>query len=549
MTVSFYLPPLLLLAPVIGALLVYLFLRVQVWSSPDSKSVESHGLWVGIIGWMASSLQGAMSAGIIRANPGASNAPFTSEALLSALSWPIAAVLLVHALGQWSYPAPKAPRRYAELTVRRIRDFLPRKLAWTTGLIFAYAAAAIASIASLPAFTPVLPAPAPPSPMGTTTYTGQGQDGRIAGSELAGWLGGALLVLAAGTWLVLLLMARRRQLETLDSDDNKSLRAIAANRLLRTVSTIAAGLAAIAGNYATLPAPGAVWQSSWFNVLGLVNVAVLLVMWWWRVPKLPSLAASKNAVSGRSLRTDPATHGAVKLTVSLGAGLGIAGALPLLTLGMWFGFHPKQGQGPLTPAIIISVTATLILLAVAAGELLIARNYGDPEAPLHWPRQAVSKGLFYFALASAAVFLVTIVMTGMGEVLLVGPPTWPSTLLLMVGVGLVGAASILATRRRRGLPEAPGEDSLDAALRAIAMYRIVRTLAAFLLAQSALMLLGNAEAWAALFPAFDRLGPSPAPIIGAILLATSVAAAVTPVRSLFRNLSRRSAFPQETPTP
>jgi hypothetical protein len=542
---SFYLPPLLLLGPLVGAVLVYLFLRVQVWSKPDAKSVESHGLWVGIIGWMASSLQGAMSTGILKANPSASasNAPTAPDQIFTALAWPVLAALTVHALGQWSYPGPKAARRYAELTVRRIRDFLPRKLAFWTAGMFVYAAIAIGSIAALPAYAPVAPAPAPPAPVGTTVYTGQGQDGRIAGSELAGWLGGALLVLAVGTWLVLVLIARRRQLETLSSEDNVILRAIAANRLLRTVSTIAAGLAAIAGNYAALPAPGATWQSSWFNALGAVNMAVLLVMWWWKVPILPSLQAARRSVSGAALRADPRTHGAAKLSVSLGAVLGVAGVLPLLTLVYWFGFIPEENKGSMGPGIVVSVTAALVLLTIAAGELLIARNYGDPDAPLAWPRQAVSRGLLTFAIVSAALFAVTIVMTATAQALLVGPPTWPAYLALTFGVGLVGAAAILATRRRRGLPE-PGEKrGLDAALRAITMFRIVRTLAAFLLAQSAVMLLGNAEAWGTLFPAFNQLGPSPVYMAGVVLAVAAIAVAVTPVRSLFRAIPRSKPAP------
>ncbi|WP_144659384.1 hypothetical protein [Paenarthrobacter nicotinovorans] len=543
---SFYLPPLLLLGPLVGAVLVYLFLRVQVWSRPDAKSVESHGLWVGIIGWMASSLQGAMSTGILKANPSASasNAPTAPDQIFTALAWPVLAALTVHALGQWSYPGPKAARRYAELTVRRIRDFLPRKLTFWTAGIFVYAAVGIGSIAALPAYAPVAPDTTPRQlPDYNTGYVGQGQDGRIAGSEVAGWLGGALLVLAVGTWLVLVLIARRRQLETLSSEDNLILRAIAANRLLRTVSTIAAGLAAIAGNYAALPAPGATWQSSWFNALGAVNMAVLLVMWWWKVPVLPSLHAARKFTSGAALRADPRTHGAAKLSVSLGAVLGVAGVLPLLALVFWFGFFPIQGQDSLGPVIVVSVTAALVLLTIAAGELLIARNYGVPDEPPAWPRQAVSKGLLTFAIISAAVFVVTIVMTATAQALLVGSPTWPAYLALTFGVGLVGAAAILATRRRRGLPE-PGENrGLDAALRAITMFRIVRTLAAFFLAQSAVMLLGSAEAWGTLFPAFNQLGPSPVYMAGVVLAVAAIAVAVTPVRSLFRAIPRSKPAP------
>ncbi|MGP0221802.1 MULTISPECIES: hypothetical protein [unclassified Paenarthrobacter] len=546
---SIDLPPLLLLGPALGAILVYLFLRVQVWSTADAKSVESHGLWVGIIGWMASSLQGAMSTGVIRAHSTASNAPHTAEDIVTALAWPIAATLAVHILGQLSYPAPKAPRRYAEISVRRIRDFLPRKLAWTTAAIFAYAAIAIATIATQPAYAAVLPSPAPPSAEGTTIYPGQGQDGRIAGSELAWWLGGALAVLAAATWLVLVLIARRRQLENLGSDDNRVLRTIATNRLLRTVSTIAAGLATIAGNFASLPAPGATWQSSWFNIPGLVNMAVLLVMWWWKVPKLPSLQELRQPMSSNALRADPRTHAAAKLSISLGAALGLVGALPLLTLVLWFSFIPVEGQGSLAPLVVVTVMATLILLVIIAGELLIAHNHGDPEEPLHWPRRAVSRGLLAFAIASATVFAVTMALTGAGQALLVGTPSWPACLLMTCGVGLIGATAILAARRRRAVPEGHAERGLDAALRAITVFRIVRTLAAYLLANAGLLLLVNVEAWGALFPPFQSIAPSPSTMIGAVLLALSVVAAVTPVRSLFRAIPRDRATKQNQPSP
>jgi hypothetical protein len=540
------LPPLLFLGPMVGAVVVYLFLRMQVWSKPEAESVASHGLWVGIIGWFASSLQGAMSAGILRVNPLGSSAPTTPEQIAGALAWPILACLTVHALGQLSYPAPKAPRRYAELTVRRIRDFLPRKLAWTTAAIFAFAAVVISWIATLPAHTPVLPTPpgqGQPLDSGYVDngYLGQGQEGRIPGWELAAWLGGALLVLAVGTWLVLFLIARRRRLETLDGEDNSVLRSIAANRLLRTVATIAAGLASIAGNFAAQPAPGAMWQSSWFNYVGMVNMAVLLVMWWWRVPVLPSLQKTRNPMSGNALRADPRTHGATKLSISLGAVLGIVGALPLLTLVFWFSYIPAEGQGSLAPLVVVTVMATLILLAIIGGELLMARNYGDPASPAHSPQQAVSKGLLTFAIVSAVVFAIAMTLTGTGQAMMVGTPSWPASLLLACGVGVVGAAAILAARRRRGIPEGDAEHGLDAALRSITMYRIVRTLAAYLLAQAGLLLLVNVEAWGALFPAFNRLAPSPSTIIGAVLLALAVSAAVTPVRSLFRTIPRGSA--------
>lgn len=70
---------------------------------------------------------------VIRAQGGGTTA-------LGVLAWPVLGCLAVHAVGQLSYPGPQRPRRSAVLEVRRVRDFLPRGLAWTVAAIFAAAA-------------------------------------------------------------------------------------------------------------------------------------------------------------------------------------------------------------------------------------------------------------------------------------------------------------------------------------------------------------------------------------------------------------------------
>ncbi|MEV7605414.1 hypothetical protein AB0N65_08230 [Paenarthrobacter sp. NPDC089322] len=551
--VSFSLPPMLLLAPVAGAIIVYLFLRLLVWSRPDATSVESHGLWVGIIGWMASSLQGAMSAGIIRANPAVNNSPSTPDQLFIAFAWPVLATLTIHALGQSSYPAPKAQRRYAELTVRRVLDVLPRRLAWTTAGIAAYAAVAIAWIAALPAYAPVLPS-TPPSAVGPGNNAGYGQDGRIAGSELAAWLGASLLVLVLGTWLVLIFISRRRQLETLDGDDNRMLRTIAANRLLRTVATMAAGLATIAGNFAALPAPGALWQPGWVSYLGFVNMAVLLVMWWWKVPSLPSLEKARRTISGSTLRADPRTHGAARLTVSLGAVLGLIGGIALAA-GFFLAPLLDFTRSPSSLAGLFAATAGVLLLAVAGGEVLVGRNYGDPEAPVHWPVQPVSNGLLSFGIVSVLFLALAISFSAAGQSgphAQFGPRLWLVSLAAAASTALAAAVAILATRLRPGIPEREHEAGLDAALRSIALYRIVRILSAYCLGQAAVLLITSSDAWYRIFPTTpgaSPLGPSPAFIAGIILAVAAVITAVTPVRSLFSAIPRDSSLTQAEPSP
>jgi len=527
------------LGPGIGAVVVYLFLRMLVWSKPDARSLASHGLWVGIIGWMASSLQGAMNAGILPGNPTVPAAQATPEQIGTALAWPILACLAVHALGQSSYPTAKGQRRFTE---RLGWEFLPRLLAWTTTSIFAFTAVVLAWVATLPGHTPVAPSATPPQSQAVDTgYYGQGQDGRIPGWELAAWLGGALLVLASGTLLLLWLIGRRRQLEALDADDDRTLRGIAANRLLRTVATIAAGLATIAGNFAAQPETGSAWQSSWFNALGVVNMAVLLVMLLWPVPRMPSLCTAGQSTSVWALRAHPGTHGAARLTISIGVALGTLGGLAA-AVGFVAMYALTQPQNSWVAPLALGLVAALLLATIWGGDVLIGRNYGTLEAPVRWPLRPVSRGLSSFALASALLFVASLTFV---VAIHAGQPfaaaTWPAAVTGTLLVAAAGAVAVLAARRRRGIPEDDGDTGLDAALRAISMYRIIRTLSAYCLGQSALLLMTSGDAWYRLFvPATGiyPLAPSPAVTLGMVLAAIAVITAVTPVRGLIQAIPR-----------
>lgn len=535
MPVLLNVPPMLLLGPAIAALLVYAVLRWVIWApgtGTSPQTVSEHGLWVGVIGWLASSLQGAMTLGIIPANPSAS-AVVGADSIIPALAWPVLGCLGVHALGQVSYPGPRRMRRQAVLSVRRIKDFLPRRLALTTAAIFVSAAAAIARTATLPGFAAVAPTTVSD---GAYSYYNSGGDGRIPGPEVAAWLGGALLVLAVGTWLVLWLIARRRQLESLDAADNAVLRTIAMNRLLRTVSTVAAGLAVIAGNFAARPDP-AQQTGSWTNFAGLAATVVLLVMWWWRPPRLAS------AGLGVRNRPEPGIaagrqHPAARLVSSLGALLGLAAAVPLVA-GAFLApvIMAAAGYGL---AGLVALTGTCVLLVIAGGELVLQRNYGSPEAPRTWPRQPVNAALLTTAVLALLVFLAALAVTAAGRALLAEDPGWVPVALLTAGTCVAALPAFLRARSRQGVRDAPR--GLDAALRAITVHRIVRTLAATLTAQAGILLLTQTNAWAAVFgsDAFgDAVDPAagswwPATLAGAVLAASAVVIAVIPVGGLAR---------------
>ncbi|MGO4804041.1 hypothetical protein AB4089_02830 [Arthrobacter sp. 2MCAF15] len=553
MPVQFYVPPMLLLGPAIAALLVYAVLRWVIWApgtGTTAQSVSEHGLWVGVIGWLASSLQGAMTLGIIPANPSASSAGVSAvvsaEAIIPALGWPVLGCLAVHALGQVSYPGPRRMRRQAVLSVRRIRDFLPRRLAVTTAAIFVSAAAAIARAATLPGFAAVAPSTIN---HGDYSYNSGGGEGRIPGPEEAAWLGGALLVLAVGTWLVLWLIARRRQLESLDAADNAVLRSIAMNRLLRTVSTVAAGLAVIAGNFAARPDPSQ-GPTSWTNYAGIAATAVLLVMWWWRPPRLAAAGLGVRNRPEAGLAAGP-RHPAVRLIASLGALLGLAAALPLVA-GVFL-TPVVMAPASLGLAVIVALMATAVLLAITGGELLLQRNYGSPEAPRRWPRQAASPALLTTAALALLVFLAVLGVTAAGPALPAEERDWVPAALLMTGTAAASVPALLVARRRQGVPGLPA--GVDTALRAITVHRVVRTLAAALTAQAAVLLLTQSQVWAAVLgpDAFGAGVPPaagfwwPATLAGSVLGGVAVVIAVIPVRMLARDRPTPAPRPDKEP--
>jgi hypothetical protein len=523
MPIQFEMLPMALLRPLMAGLVIFAVLRWVLWepgagSSPASAS--RHALWVGVMGWMASSLQGAGNAGIIPVSTGAASLQQPAD-ILPALTWPILGCLGIHATGQLSYYGPRRARRPATLPARHVSDLLPAALGWTTLGIFAASAGTIAWAAAQP---PYIPLPYTSQPDAGGGFTTVGGDGRIAGTELAACLAGALLVLAAGTALLLWLISWRRDLEELGAGDNKVLRTIAMNRLLRTVATMAAGLAAIAGNFACRPDPSS--TTAWTNAAGLGAVAVLLAMWWWPPLRLPSLSPVP-----RTRGREPSARRPAALSESLGAAIGMAAVLPALASLFLLGTAlPAYGA-----AVVPAIMAVCVLLAILGGELLLQRNYGRKDAIRGWPRRPVAPALLTATVVGSALLAGVIAVTAFGEAALDRPPSWIPTAAATAAVVLAVLPAAFAVRRRHGIGTTVR--GLDAALRAITAYRIVRTLAAFLAAESGGLLITASYAWTPLLEphATPPQNWMPAVVAGAVLVAAGAVISVIPVGRLASN--------------
>ncbi|TQJ41840.1 hypothetical protein FBY33_3959 [Arthrobacter sp. SLBN-112] len=515
-----------LLGPFLLAGGVYFLLRslIRGGSGSDRAATASrHAFWVGLVGWLASSLLPAANAGILPISPGAT----VPVDIPSALAWPVLGCLAVHALGQLSYPRGSVTPRQSG-NPRRVRDLLPRRLGWTVLAVFVGAAAQILWTSTLPRFAPL---PYESQPDGAGGYSTVGGEGRIPGAELAGYLGGALLVLAAGTLVVLVLITRRSLLAGLTSLQDSLLRTITMNRLLRTVATVASGLGAIAGNHAARPDP-ALGPTSWMNPAGMLNLAVLLLMLCWPPPKL-------EGPNGMGRGAPTAAQPATRLSVSIGAAMGLAAFVPAPAVL----FVPGAIAGG--PAVLVALSAAAILAVVAGGEVLLHRNHGLETEPRHWPRQPVSPALMSMLVVSAAVLVAVIVAVAVRQAEVLVQPTWEVTALTSAGIAFLSGIPLMLARRRYSV--AATVPDLDAALRAITVHRVVRTLAAFFAAQAGVLLMSSGPKLHTASP----LGPErwdsvwqAASAVGVVLVTAAVVVAVIPVGASGRGapgLSRRPA--------
>jgi hypothetical protein len=194
------------------------------------------------------------------------------------------------------------------------------------------------------------------------------------------------------------------------------------------------------------------------------------------------------------------------------------------------------------PALVVAVSAASVLVVAAAGELLMQRNYGTPEAGRTWPRQPVSPALLTTAIAALAVLVVVVVVTAAAQTTLVVIPTWPTTVWAAAAVAVLSVLPLAVARTRRGIPALVR--GLDAALRAITVHRVVRALAACFTVQAGVLLLAAAPAVKRAMNQNPAAGAGfwdVASVAGALLAAAGVVIAVIPVRGFARSVPRVSS--------
>ncbi len=220
-----------------------------IQGSPAATRAHRHTVWVtawawawtGGIGALVAAQLGATSAG----NDHVVNWPFVAGRLVGLV--PLlagAGFLLVHVIGEVTWPRPTGPVRRAALVPRTVRDVTGWGLpAWCSGL------------AVLLVVVTVVGGATADSSGRTLTRTGHEWQ-EVWGNPYPGWYYGFLLlvavaVLAALTVLVLRMLVRRATVPEIHRSDDLALRRVSARRVLVGVQlvtgTTLAGVLAVGG--------------------------------------------------------------------------------------------------------------------------------------------------------------------------------------------------------------------------------------------------------------------------------------------------------------
>ena len=267
----------------ISAALLYMLLRFVVAtpkSANVSEAVSQHAFWTALIAFFASGTSGLAN---LWANPDPqASAPADVTAMIMHAASPGLWLGVVYILGQFTWPRHLQPVRQASLEVRSVKDAVPKALAAV--LLACVALSTVAAVAAwndpgAPNRARVdqadLSAPWDGSrdeygnPIDESGYV-MSQDevdaaqnwtepedlepateitGTKPGTEVGPWLLGGLALVVISCGSAATIMIRRPPLQSLDEEDNKILRSIWINRLLRTGIFVVAGFGAASLSY------------------------------------------------------------------------------------------------------------------------------------------------------------------------------------------------------------------------------------------------------------------------------------------------------------
>lgn len=158
--------------------------------------------------------------------------------VLTVVAGPLA-VAVVYALTQRTFPAPQGPRRTASLTRRETAPLLPVGVTVLAGAVLSGIGVVTLLLATEPSVPQIV---APLEQWGTEPADLTSFRPTAAGAAVLPWIAAAVLATGAALAVGLVSIARRRPLEGLHPVEDRAVREVAANRLVRTGVVLLLGI-------------------------------------------------------------------------------------------------------------------------------------------------------------------------------------------------------------------------------------------------------------------------------------------------------------------
>lgn len=158
--------------------------------------------------------------------------------VLTVLAGPLA-VAVVYAVAQRTFPAPQGPRRTAALTRRETAPLLPVGVTVLAGTVLSGIGVVTLLLATEPSVPQIV---APLEQWGAEPADLTSFRPTAAGAAVLPWIAAAVLATGAALAVGLVSIARRRPLEGLHPVEDRAVREVAANRLLRTGVVLLLGI-------------------------------------------------------------------------------------------------------------------------------------------------------------------------------------------------------------------------------------------------------------------------------------------------------------------
>lgn len=509
----------------VQALIIYVILRLAHQSNRPNTAplrlARRHATWAAVIALFVGPVFGTPPLQLLRSPSTYTGLPrsvwSTLPEDLAATAIPFLALGGVYILAQFTGPIGGGSLRMAELTVRRLRDYLPRRLTIYAGSIVLLGALSIALVSALPSIIP----PDRPLDAPVDSYI-LAPLPRLDGGYFATVAGLSYGLFVLGVVVALLVIVRRRRVPTLTHVEDSIIRRVFINRLLRSAALVGVIVTSNCLDFAATGPSAGDWNGLRLAVTALGFLTVIVVL----ITKPPVAEEDVDRAPAHEPAPTVGTALRAAAVVRSGRYLGYTawsiGMIPLLlTLG--------APMGGLVNLAVLTLSFIVFNGAQLFAELALVQNHShEPRLRVRNAHSLVRPSVAVAAVATlAAVTAVTLLGVVVGSLPRASSemPFWYAA----YGLVLTSSLLVIGLSSTRPLLRAARDDA-DAVLRAASVRRALLMTWSSLLALTAFLLSENRYALAPTsIRSFDDPYPAGQDQLGALIAALFIAAVVVAI--------------------